>query len=133
MSHADDDALMGRAGSAREKAYAPYSGFRVGAAVRDEHGNVHTGCNVENAAYPLGTCAETAAIAAMINAGGSRIDTIAVAGGADEAGPCTPCGGCRQRIAEFGHADTRIVVLAENGERVSYAVDELLPAGFSLD
>ena len=78
MSGTDDDTLLARADEARAHAYAPYSGFRVGAAVRDERGNVHTGCNVENAAYPLGTCAETAAIAAMISAAGTRIDTIAV-------------------------------------------------------
>ena len=133
MTTSDDDALMGLARQARTNAYAPYSGFRVGAAVRDEQGNVHTGCNVENAAYPLGTCAETAAITAMVNAAGTRIDAIAVVGGAEETSACMPCGGCRQRIAEFAHGGTRILVLDGNGKRVTCTVDELLPAGFSLD
>ena len=92
------------AGSVRERAHAPYSRFRVGAAVIDETGALHTGCNVENAAYPEGICAEAAAIAAMVAGGGRRIRAIAVIG----SGPAmtTPCGGCRQRIREFADADT---------------------------
>ncbi|MEC7362061.1 MAG: cytidine deaminase, partial [Pseudomonadota bacterium] len=83
------------------RAYAPYSRFPVGAAIRDETGAVHIGANVENAAYPVGNCAEASAIAAMVMAGGTRIAEIAVAGG-DGGMLCTPCGACRQRIREFG-------------------------------
>ena len=89
-----DDALITAAIDAREKAYAPYSGFKVGAALLDEDGRIHTGQNVENAAYPNGICAETAAIAMMIQQGGTRIIKIAVSGG-DGSQLCTPCGGCR--------------------------------------
>ena len=98
--------LFDAARAVRARAHAPYSRFRVGAAVLDETGAVHVGCNVENAAYPEGVCAETAAIAAMVAAGGRRIRAIAVIG----SGPTmtTPCGGCRQRIREFADADTRV-------------------------
>ena len=124
--------LMQRASTVRGNAYAPYSGYRVGAAVLDDTGEVHTGCNVENAAYPEGICAEAAAIAAMVAAGGKRIVTIAVAGGHDEPEVCTPCGGCRQRIREFADDATRIVVQPGDGELASYSVGELLPASFVL-
>jgi cytidine deaminase len=97
-----DAALVAAAVAVAGNAYAPYSGFRVGAAVRDAEGRVHLGANVENAAYPQGVCAEAAAIAAMVAAGGRRIEAIAVAGPGPGPGPaeggglCTPCGGCRQ-------------------------------------
>ena len=102
---ADDD-LINAAIDARKRAYAPYSKFDVGAAIRDETGRIHQGQNIENAAYPNGICAETAAIAAMIDAGGRSITAIAVAGG-DGKVMCTPCGGCRQRIREFASPDTQ--------------------------
>lgn len=127
-----DEQLIEAACSVREKAYGQYSGFRVGAALVDERGNLHIGCNVENAAYPLGTCAEASAIAAMVAAGGTRIVTIAVAGGRDEISSCTPCGGCRQRINEFSDAGTRILAIDDSGEWQSYSVAELLPASFHL-
>lgn len=128
-----DEDLLDRAGAAREAAYCPYSNFRVGAALVDETGNVHVGCNVENAAYPLGGCAEAGAIAAMVAAGGRRIVTIAVAGGCGDAtSACTPCGGCRQRIHEFADADTRVIVKDDDDEWHAYAMQDLLPASFHL-
>jgi len=128
-----DDELLDAARSAREMAYCPYSNFRVGAAIIDENGSVHVGCNVENAAYSQVSCAETGAIAAMVAAGGQKIVTIAVAGGSGERTSfCTPCGGCRQRIAEFATADTRIVVKDEDDEWHEFTIDTLLPSSFRL-
>ena len=124
--------LMDGALAVREHAHAPYSGYRVGAAVMDEAGRVHAGCNVENAAYPEGLCAEAGAIAAMVAAGGRRIRAIAVAGGHDTPGACTPCGGCRQKIREFADADTRIVLLDGAGATTSYGIEDLLPYSFLL-
>ena len=121
--------LIAAAVEARLKAYAPYSRFLVGAAVKDEHGVVHSGCNVENAAYPQGTCAEAGAIAAMILAGGKRITEVAVIG----AGPglVTPCGGCRQKLREFCAGDVPIHVCGENGiVKRTFTLDELLPSSF---
>lgn len=128
-----DEELIEAALAARERAYSVYSGYRVGAALVDERGEVHTGCNVENASYPQGSCAETAAIAAMVAAGGRRIVTIAVAGGRDEeAGDCTPCGGCRQRISEFADPETRILA-RDRGDWKTFSIEDLLPASFHLD
>ncbi|MBY8976466.1 cytidine deaminase [Rhodobacteraceae bacterium NNCM2] len=112
----------------RAHAYAPYSNHGVGAAIRDEHGALHLGTNVENASYPQGQCAETSAIGAMIAAGGRRITAIAVAG----PGPhlCTPCGGCRQRIREFAAPQTPILVADPSGLRRRFTLEELLPAAF---
>jgi len=128
----DNDELIDAATQARDNAYCRYSGYAVGAALVDDRGRMHVGCNVENAAYPLGTCAEASAIAAMVQEGGKRIVRIAVAGGKGELGPCTPCGGCRQRISEF--ADDRTVVLAidDSGEWQEFSLGELLPASFHL-
>ena len=133
MYDADDERLLAAARDVRARAHAPYSGFRVGAAVQDDNGAVHVGCNVENAAYPQGSCAETSAIAAMIAGGGRRIRAIAVVGGTDAPGPCTPCGGCRQRIAEFADGETRVLVLDDDCRPASYTISELLPRSFSLD
>jgi len=128
-----DDELLDAARNARDMAYCPYSNFRVGAAIIDEYGSVHVGCNVENAAYPQGSCAETGAIAAMIAAGGQRIVTIAVAGGdEDKTRACTPCGGCRQRISEFADTATRIIVKDDDNEWHVYTLAELLPSSFHL-
>ncbi|MFN8832107.1 MAG: cytidine deaminase [Labrys sp. (in: a-proteobacteria)] len=128
------DDLFAMALAAREKAYAPYSRFKVGAAIRGAGGGVHAGCNVENAAYPQGACAEAGAIAAMVMAGETRIAEIAVLGWTDAnptaPGLTTPCGGCRQRIREFGTKDTRIHVFGPEGLRQSFKLDELLPASF---
>lgn len=127
-----DDELLDAARTVRELAYCPYSEFRVGAAIIDENGNVHVGCNVENAAYPQGSCAEAGAISAMVAAGAQRIVTIAVAGGENKTRACTPCGGCRQRIHEFSDSNTRIIVKGNDNESHTYAMDELLPASFHL-
>ena len=131
MSIADKD-LISAATDARDNAYSRYSGYKVGAALVDDHGNLHVGCNVENAAYPLGNCAEASAIAAMVLHGGKRIVKIAVAGGAGDIGPCTPCGGCRQRISEFADADTVILAIDDSGEWQRYSIEQLLPASFHL-
>jgi cytidine deaminase len=120
--------LLEAARAAQRRAHAPYSRFAVGAAVLDEQGRVHAGCNVENAAYPLGTCAEAGAIAAMILAGGKRIATLVVVGEGRE--PVTPCGGCRQRLREFASPDTPVVVADREGIRGRYTLAELLPASF---
>ena len=117
--------------TAMDQAYAPYSQFHAGAAVLDENGQIHIGCNVENAAYPNGICAETSAIAAMVAAGGRRIMMIAVAGRGDVL--CTPCGGCRQRIREFAAPDTNILICDETGQRAAYQMNDLLPVNFGPD
>ena len=122
------DALFAAAKAARERAYAPYSRFLVGAAIRAPSGAIYAGCNVENAAYPQGACAEAGAIAAMALAGERRIVDIVVGG--DGEGLCTPCGGCRQRIREFADATTRIHVAGLAGLRASFALEELLPHSF---
>ena len=132
MTIANDD-LINAATEAREQAYCKYSGFSVGAAIIDDQDRLHVGCNVENAAYPLGNCAEAAAIAAMVQEGGKRIVRIAVAGGHDEIAPCTPCGGCRQRIKEFADDDNVIIVIDDSGKWQEYTIAELLPASFHLD
>jgi cytidine deaminase len=121
--------LIAAAKSARLKAYAPYSKFLVGAAVRDERGQIHGGCNIENAAYPQGWCAETSAIAAMIMAGGKAIAEMAVIGTGDLL--CTPCGGCRQKIREFAKGNVKIHMCGEDGKlKQTFTLDELLPASF---
>ena len=121
--------LIAAAKSARLRAYAPYSKFVVGAAVRDEHGNIHGGCNIENAAYPQGWCAETSAIAAMIMAGSTSIAEMAVIGSGDLM--CTPCGGCRQKIREFAKGNVKIHICGEDGRVMqTFTLDELLPASF---
>ncbi|WP_342107626.1 cytidine deaminase [Methylobacterium sp. SI9] len=121
-------ALLAAARMVRERAHAPYSRFRVGAALRDERGAIHAGCNVENAAYPVGTCAEAGAIAAMVAAGGRRIAEILVCG--DGAGLVTPCGACRQRIREFARPDTPIHAATPEGIAKSFTLAELLPDSF---
>ncbi|MGH1570187.1 cytidine deaminase [Methylobacterium sp. P31] len=121
-------ALLEAARTVRERAHAPYSRFRVGAALRDERGAIHAGCNVENAAYPVGTCAEAGAIAAMAAAGGRRIEAILVYG--DGAGLVTPCGACRQRIREFAGPDTPIHAAGPHGLARTFTLAELLPESF---
>jgi cytidine deaminase len=120
--------MFDAARGAQAKAYAPYSRFHVGAAILDESGRIHSGCNVENAAYPVGTCAEAGAISSMRLAGGTRIAAILVIGDGDLL--CTPCGGCRQRIREFASGSTPVHVAGPGGIRRSFTLDELLPASF---
>lgn len=129
---ADDAALVKAASDARRRAYAPYSSYRVGAAVLDETGRVHVGCNVENSSFPLGSCAETNAVGAMVAAGGRTIAAIAVVGGRNDTEACTPCGGCRQVIREFADPATVILLLDESGTLTRHAVADLLPASFHL-
>ncbi|MGI9202039.1 MAG: cytidine deaminase [Woeseiaceae bacterium] len=127
-----DDELLDAARAVREHAHCPYSNFRVGAALVDDNGAIHVGCNVENVAYPQGSCAEAGAISTMVAAGGNRIVTIAVAGGEDGTRACPPCGGCRQRIHEFSDSETRIIFKNDDGEWQSCSIDELLPSSFHL-
>ena len=134
MTSCSDEELMAAAREIRARAHAPYSQYQVGAALIDDQGRLHLGCNVENAAYPEGTCAETNAIGAMVAGGGTRIRVIAVAGGPAKAEPqaCTPCGGCRQRIREFADANTRILLVDADGGIAVHRMDALLPLSFQL-
>ena len=122
------DVLFRAAQAARAQAYAPYSRFSVGAALITPEGAIHAGCNVENAAYPVGTCAEAGAISAMIAGGGRVIAAILVLGGGE--GLCTPCGACRQRIREFAADDAPVIVAGSEGVRHRFTLGELLPASF---
>lgn len=120
--------LLAAAWSAFDMAYAPYSGFSVGAALRDDLQNVHAGPNVENASYGLSRCAEQSAVQAMVGQGGRRIEEVVVV--ARSHPPATPCGACRQVLAEFG-ADAVVYLVNEQGAwRTTVAT--LLPAGFRL-
>ncbi len=121
-------ALFAAAKAAQAKAYAPYSRFNVGAAILTPSGAIYAGCNVENAAYPQGACAETGAISAMLMGGEHRIAEILVIG--DGEGLVTPCGGCRQRIREFAALDAPIHIAGPDGVRASFTLDELLPHSF---
>ena len=125
------DALFEAAKAIQANAYAPYSRFKVGAAIAAPSGRIFSGCNVENAAYPVGSCAEAGAISAMIAAGETRIAAIVVMGEGDNL--VTPCGGCRQRIREFASDDTIIHVAGPEGIRRSFTLDELLPFSFGPD
>jgi cytidine deaminase len=122
------EALLAAARAVRERAHAPYSRFKVGAALLDEVGRIHAGCNVENSAYPQGLCAEAGAIAAMVAAGGKRIVSVVVVG--EGAQPCTPCGGCRQKLREFTRDDTPVIVADLQQVRGRFTLGELLPHGF---
>jgi cytidine deaminase len=130
-----DDQLFALAKSVRERAHAPYSRFHVGAALRTESGAVHAGCNVENAAFPLGWCGEASAIAHMISAGSDpqsrRIAVICVVADPIEGRITTPCGGCRQRIAEFAGPDTPVHCQSPDGKGRTYTLGELLPGAFA--
>lgn len=112
----------------RERAYAPYSKFKVGAALLSPSGKLHVGCNVENAAYPEGTCAEAGAIAAMIASGDSRLAEVYVVASAAE--PVPPCGGCRQKLAEFGDPDTPVTLSTVGGKEMKTTIGALLPGAF---
>jgi len=122
------DALLAAATAAREQAYCPYSGFAVGAALEGEDGRVFTGCNVENASYGLALCAERAAVAAAVAAGVRRFRRLVVVGAADP--PISPCGACRQVLAEFG-GDLVVQGVGPGGAR-QWTIRELLPDSFSL-
>ncbi|WP_424931386.1 cytidine deaminase [Amaricoccus macauensis] len=117
--------------AAQAQAHAPYSGFKVGAALLADDGEVYSGCNVENVAFPEGTCAEAGAISAMILGGAREIREIVVA--ADSPLPVPPCGGCRQKIAEFAKPGTVIVMAGPEGEKGRTTLGELLPGSFGAD
>jgi cytidine deaminase len=123
-----DDEMLTRARRAMDNAYAPYSKFKVGAVVRAANGVLYAGCNVENAAYPEGWCAEASAVAAMIADGERRIVEVAVIG--QGAALVTPCGGCRQRLREFADEATPIHVCGPEGVRRTLTLGELLPLSF---
>ena len=113
----------------RENAYAPYSGFQVGVALMSSSGEIYTGVNVENAAYPEGTCAEAGAIARMIAAGDRKITAVYVV--ADGAEPVPPCGGCRQKLAEFSAPDVPVSIATISGIEKTLTVAQLLPGAFT--
>ena len=128
LDAATEARLVRAARAARERAYAPYSSFRVGAALLDDTGGVYAACNVENAAYPQSQCAEASAIGVMVAAGARRILAVAVAG--EGASPVTPCGGCRQQLREFAADGTPVLVTDPSGLRLRTTLGELLPHAF---
>lgn len=127
MSHE----LYEAARDAMAKAYAPYSKFPVGAAIRADDGKIYAGANIENLSFPQGWCAEPTAIGAMIMGGARRIEEIAVI--AEKLPLCTPCGGCRQKISEFASADARVYLCDDQGVQKTVTMAELLPYAFNTD
>lgn len=122
--------LAKAAETAMHQAYAPYSKYHVGASIRSANGDIHAGANVENAAYPLGNCAETSAIAVMVAAGETEIAEVFVMTQGDR--PGTPCGGCRQRLAEFAGPEVKVHCGLPDGTVYTYTMGELLPHAFDL-
>lgn len=122
------EALLQAARAARTRAYAPYSKYRVGAALLDEQGHIHAGCNVENAAYPQGTCAEAGALSAMLLAGGQRVQAVVVVGASGSW--VTPCGGCRQKLREFCAPEVPILSASDDQIGPSRTLEQLLPESF---
>ena len=123
--------LLSLATKAQKNAHAPYSNFYVGAAIIDENAQFHASCNVENAAYPLGQCAEAGAISAMIASGSTQIKQILIASPNDDF--CPPCGGCRQKIAEFADAQTEVHLATKDGQVKTIKFADLLPLAFGFD
>ncbi len=123
--------LTDAARAVRENAHAPYSNFKVGAAIRSVSGAVYVGCNVENVAYPEGTCAEAGAIAAMVAAGETQIAEVTVI--ADSPKPVSPCGGCRQKLSEFSGGDVVVTLTNLDGVVQMMRVADLLPGAFDAD
>ena len=128
---ADLDALFDAARQAMAKSYSPYSKFPVGAAILTEDGLVFAGANVEIASYPEGWCAETTALAHYVMGGGGRITDICVT--AEKLDECSPCGGCRQRLAEFAPADARVHLTDGDGVTRTISMGDLLPLGFRAE
>lgn len=123
--------LFEAARDAMSFAHAPYSKFPVGAAIRAEDGKIYKGANIENLSFPQGWCAEPSAISAMIMGGAKQIKEIAVI--AEKLALCPPCGGCRQKIAEFANADTKVYLCDETGVQKVMSMDELLPFSFKTE
>ena len=123
--------LKDAATAVRENAHAPYSNFKVGAAIRAASGTVYVGCNVENVAYPEGTCAEAGAIAAMVASGETEIAEVYVI--ADSPSPVPPCGGCRQKLAEFGKGAVAVTLATTDGVESETTIGDLLPGAFGAD
>src|SRR4051794_1448404 len=123
--------LLRAAEAVMRHAHVPYSRFPVGAALRTPDGAIHAAANVENAAYPQGQCAEASAIGAMVAAGDTRIAEVAVV--AERLDICPPCGGCRQRLSEFGRPETKVHLGRPGGPRRTFTLGELLPLGFDLE
>ncbi len=121
--------LLDAARRVRENAYAPYSRFKVGVALRCPDGSLHAGCNVENVSYPEGTCAEAGAIAAMVASGHTEIVEVLVL--ADGPALVSPCGGCRQRLAEFARPETPVLLAGPDGVRERTTIGALLPGAFT--
>lgn len=128
---ADAADLFSAARAAMRQAHVPYSSFPVGAAIRTDTGAIFAGCNIENASFPEGWCAETSAIAHMVLAGERRIAEVAVM--AERMPLITPCGGCRQRLREFGSASTRVHLCDASGVVETVTLGELLPKAFELE
>ncbi len=124
-----DDELIAQARIAMTRAYAPYSGFRVGAALESEDGGVFLGCNVENSSYPVGTCAERVALGNAVTSGATSFSRIAIASSGSE--PASPCGMCRQALAEFG-VHLAVVSVTDDGAAARWSLAELLPHDFRL-
>ncbi|KIC17715.1 cytidine deaminase [Leisingera sp. ANG-Vp] len=120
--------LKAAAAAVRENAHAPYSNFKVGAAIRSASGQIYVGCNVENVAYPEGTCAEAGAIAAMVAAGEAELAEVYVI--ADSPSPVPPCGGCRQKLKEFGAGAVKVTMGTIDGGEQETTIGELLPGAF---
>lgn len=123
--------LKDAAHAVRENAHAPYSNFKVGAALRTPAGNIYVGCNVENVAYPEGTCAEAGAIAAMVAAGETELAEVYVV--ADSPDPVPPCGGCRQKLKEFGAGEVKVTMGTVEGLERETTIGDLLPGAFDAD
>jgi cytidine deaminase len=124
------ETLLRAATDVRENAHAPYSNFKVGAAILGKDGVVYQGCNVENVAYPEGTCAEAGAIAAMVAAGTKELTEVCVI--ADSPAPVPPCGGCRQKLAEFGARDVTVTLATTDGTTLQTTIGDLLPGAFDM-
>ena len=123
--------LIDKAIAAREKAYAPYSTFKVGAALKTKGGKIYLGCNIENAAYSMTNCAERTAFFKAVSEGEREFESIAIVGGKDKLIVCAPCGACRQVINEFCDKDFKIILYDGEKEYV-YTLEEILPLGFKL-
>ena len=127
MTTEERERMLEAAVEARANAYAPYSGFAVGAAALGSHGGIYAGCNVENASYPVSLCAERGAIAMAVAAGETGIDAVLILSDATQ--PCPPCGMCRQALAEFG-PDMVVVMVGAEGAFRETTLRALLPAAF---